>query len=609
MKKRMLSIIMALILCQSFLPTAALAAESENAHDIWVGGVQITDANVGNVLGDGTVSYDAESNTLSLEDADLSAGYEYEENCVACIYAAGDLSIVLEGASGIVAADAAKMSFGIRVKGNLDISGTGTLRVAGGNVSAEDSSGESVGIRCTNSLYISEAAVEASGGNVSAIGAHAAYSSGVYAGDIDLDYGARLTAVGGKAEGYEAFSTGLEACGDEDTYINVAVRDCSLEAVGGEADGVIYAGSTGINVRYGGLYVYDSTAEVTLSGGSSKVISTNEEDEPYAHSNGIYVHSGDVGIDAGKVSISGGSWSGFYGDGHAAYIRAQEEVDEEGNVTGWSGGYLSVSSEGYIFGTDENAGTRLSLSASNGMAVYAEMGIELDDTLKISIPEEGTVIGVGGSADPENWVEPDYYTFADKVGTEAKNVSIETIAYYDVDPDMGYREAVEYVIDRGLMNGVAEGSFDPKGSTSRAMLVTILWRLEGEPVVNYLMQYEDVKAETWYTEAVRWAAAEGIVEGYSDTEFGPVDAVSREQLVTILWRYAKYLEMDVSVGEDTNILSYEDAFEISEWAIPAMQWACGSGVIEGDGARLEPEAEAARAQCAAMLMRFCDLDM
>ena len=179
----------------------------------------------------------------------------------------------------------------------------------------------------------------------------------------------------------------------------------------------------------------------------------------------------------------------------------------------------------------------------------------------------------------------------------------------DVDQSQWYHEAVDYALQFGLMNGVDSSLFDPNGSTSRAMIVTVLWRLEGEPACGQGKSavFPDVPADSWYTEAVEWAAAAGIVLGYDDGSFGPNDAITREQLASILYRYEQYKGSDVSVGENTNILSYEDAFDISDWAIPAMQWACGAGLMEGDGALLSPTAQATRAQSAALLMRFCEI--
>ena len=182
--------------------------------------------------------------------------------------------------------------------------------------------------------------------------------------------------------------------------------------------------------------------------------------------------------------------------------------------------------------------------------------------------------------------------------------------FADLDIDAWYTDSTDFVIANGLMNGTGNDKFDPNGTTSRAMIVTILWRLEGSPIVNYAMDFEDVDADRWYTEALRWAASNKIAEGYGNGKFGTNDAITREQMVTIMWRYAKYKGYDVSVGANTNILSYGDAFDVSEWAIPAMQWACGSGMIQGiaDGStmNLVPQGNATRAQAAAILQRYCE---
>ena len=182
----------------------------------------------------------------------------------------------------------------------------------------------------------------------------------------------------------------------------------------------------------------------------------------------------------------------------------------------------------------------------------------------------------------------------------------DTSAFSDVKTSAWYHEDVQYVSENGLMKGTGENLFSPDATTTRGMIVTILYRLEGEPVVDYAMGFTDVAEGEWYTEAVRWAASEGIVGGYGGGLFGSDDAVTREQLAVILYRYAVYKGYDVSIGEDTNILSYTDAFEISEYAVPAFQWACGAGVIEGvTESTLVPRGNATRAQVATMLMRFC----
>jgi len=183
-------------------------------------------------------------------------------------------------------------------------------------------------------------------------------------------------------------------------------------------------------------------------------------------------------------------------------------------------------------------------------------------------------------------------------------------AFLDVDTSLWYHEALDYVIENGLMNGVSDSRFDPNSTMTRAMIVTILWRLEGQPMGAERSSFADVVRNSWYSYAVDWAAAFDIVEGYSETAFGPNDPITREQMAAIMWRYAKYKGYDVSVGENTNILSYDDAFDVSDWAIPAMQWACGAGLINGiaDGntMNLEPKGNATRAQAAAILQRFCE---
>ncbi|HIX32267.1 MAG TPA: S-layer homology domain-containing protein [Firmicutes bacterium] len=181
------------------------------------------------------------------------------------------------------------------------------------------------------------------------------------------------------------------------------------------------------------------------------------------------------------------------------------------------------------------------------------------------------------------------------------------LPFTDAAADAWYYDAVDYVYQNGLMTGTSATTFAPDGTMTRAMLVTILHRQAGVPQVNYALPFDDVAEGAWYTEAVRWAASEGIVTGTSATSFAPGDPITREQLATMLYRYAQTMGCDVSIGEDTNILSYADAFDVSEWAVPAMQWACGAGIVNGvGGGSLDPGGSATRAQTAAMLMRFCE---
>ena len=180
------------------------------------------------------------------------------------------------------------------------------------------------------------------------------------------------------------------------------------------------------------------------------------------------------------------------------------------------------------------------------------------------------------------------------------------LPFIDVRGDDWFYDDVAYVYENGLMNGTSETTFSPYISTTRGMIVTILYRMEGKPAVFEACPFTDVKAGAYYERAIVWAAENGIVKGYGNGCFGPDDQITREQMAAILYRYAKYRGLDVSVGENTNILSYDDALDISEYAVPAMQWACGAQIIHGADGRLTPGAKATRAQVAAILHRFCE---
>ena len=166
-------------------------------------------------------------------------------------------------------------------------------------------------------------------------------------------------------------------------------------------------------------------------------------------------------------------------------------------------------------------------------------------------------------------------------------------------------DAITYVYEHGMMNGISTTKFGPDVDLTRGMLVTILYRLENEPAAGSC-PFSDVAKNAYYADPIAWAAAHEIVTGYSETSFGPNDPLTREQLATMLYRYAQYKGYDVSVGEDTNILSYKDFDEIHTYAIPAMQWACGAGILQGSSGALHPTATATRAQVATILMRYCE---
>ena len=248
--------------------------------------------------------------------------------------------------------------------------------------------------------------------------------------------------------------------------------------------------------------------------------------------------------------------------------------------------------------------SRAAKNATVTITVKPDEGYELDEL--IVRDSDGETVELTQKSDTE-------YTFkmpASKVTVEASFVEIEPVPselpFTDVAADAWYHDAVAYVYDNGMMNGVTENTFAPNATTTRGMIVTMLHRLEGKPGVNYLLPFGDVPEGLWYTEAVRWAASEGIVNGVSDTSYAPDNAITREQMAAILYRYAQYKGYDTSVG-GMSLAEYTDADQISSYATTAMQWANENGLITGrTDTTLVPQGTATRAEVATILMRFCE---
>ena len=221
--------------------------------------------------------------------------------------------------------------------------------------------------------------------------------------------------------------------------------------------------------------------------------------------------------------------------------------------------------------------------AAGGDTYYAfsvstsvDTGVPMDEALMSYITEE-----LDGVVTAEQYGEP-----------QGRITVIEPV-FTDVASGQWFYDAVMYVYENGIMNGMDKSTFAPDGSLTRAMVWTMLARMDG---------VETEGGDAWYSKAQAWAVENEVSDGTS-----PDGAITREQLVTMLYRYVQYKGIDVSVGEDTNILSYTDAADISEYAVSAFQWACGSGLIKGDDNNaLTPKADTTRAQAATMFMRLCE---
>lgn len=179
------------------------------------------------------------------------------------------------------------------------------------------------------------------------------------------------------------------------------------------------------------------------------------------------------------------------------------------------------------------------------------------------------------------------------------NAVCPSAAFTDVEENVWYHDGIDFMVRNGYMNGVSADTFDVEGSLTRAQLVTILYRIAGEPETSAAIPFADVADGQWYTKAIVWAAENGIVKGVNETTFAPNDPITREQIAVILYRYAHEENT-----EDGKLTSFPDAKDISGYALEAMNWAVARGLINGSDGKLLPQDTATRAQIAVILARY-----
>ena len=262
-----------------------------------------------------------------------------------------------------------------------------------------------------------------------------------------------------------------------------------------------------------------------------------------------------------------------------------------------------------------NPNYRITVEAAQGGTVTADpTAAKAGATVTLTpVPDRGYQVGTVavtdrfGDAVAVTEQADGTYTFTMPNGQVTVTVTFEQapLPFPDVTEGDWFYDAVRYAYETGLMDGVGDSLFAPNSDTTRAQLVTILYRLEGEPEVSGTSGFTDVAADTWYTDAVAWAAANGIVNGVSETEFAPGKDITREQLATILFRYAEAKGYDVSARADLS--AYPDADQIQSYAAESVAWAVAEGLIQGfEDNTLRPAGNATRAQIATILMRFCE---
>ena len=312
-----------------------------------------------------------------------------------------------------------------------------------------------------------------------------------------------------------------------------------------------------------------------------------------------------------------------WSDGTTTY-QAGKTVTITGNTTftarwaynggGSSSGGSSSGSNRYTVSVDDDI--------DNGSIRISPSRAERGDTVTITIdPDEGyeldslTVRDSRGDRISVERQSDTRYTFEMPSGRVTVDASFTEVAetpetpdqigsFTDVDTDDWFADAVQYMLDNGMMNGVTDTTFGPGTTTTRGMIVTILYRLEGEPDTT-ASSFTDAASGMYYADAVAWAQANSIVTGITETIFAPDQAITREQMAAILYRYAQYKGYDVTASNDLS--SYTDASRISAYATAAMHWANAEGLITGNtSTTINPTGNATRAEVATILMRFCE---
>ena len=249
---------------------------------------------------------------------------------------------------------------------------------------------------------------------------------------------------------------------------------------------------------------------------------------------------------------------------------------------------------------------------TNGGSEIKAIAVEKNDVVNEPVaPTKDGFLFDGWYTDKELTKE---YDFTEKVTknitlyakwTEVEKESETTMLFKDVKETDWFYENVMYAAENGLMNGVSDDEFAPNDTLTRAMLVTVLYRNAGEPDINNSRSFSDIDTSAYYVDAVLWAKQNGIVNGITEIEFAPNSNITREQIATIIYRYAQYNGMDTVTTEEN--LHFADADEISEYAVSAMNWAVGTGLMKGKSTTtINPKDNATRAEIAAILQRFIE---
>ena len=485
------------------------------------------------------------------------------------------------------------ISSGIYNAGSLSIYGIGTLRATGGTSTASESNG----IRADSSITISgSATIIATGGTAESNSLGICVFSDT---SLIIKDSSTVTANGGKAE---ISSFGLYSG-------NLTISDnATVTAASGAAE----TNSYGIRAA---KFTASDSADITVTSGTATA----------NNSIGLRANSGFKVSGSAALNVTSGTAGNF---SYAVYA-SNPTINDNATVTVTGGSSANGSIGFYKFDGAFYINDNATLTAASGTAPKNCYGIHMSNG--VFVVSGGTITATGNT----RAIYPDYPApygstyyvntaispsttplkgggFPTVIGSTHKYAKLEvdpelviSSPFSDVNTSDWFFGAVKYAYDNNLMNGTSDTLFSPDSNLNRAMLVTLLYRYEGEPAVTASNPFSDVQAGQWYTNAIIWASENEIVNGYGSGTFGPNDNVTREQVAAVLYRYADWNELDVS--KTTALTAFTDRTEISAWALDAMKWANAEGLMSGrTPTTLVPKGTMVRAEVATILMRFIE---
>ncbi len=442
--------------------------------------------------------------------------------------------------------------------------------------------------------------------------------------------------ITGSKEGIEAATVNIYSGNISVSAANDGINAANSDLTGYRFACNIYGGTVNLNVSAGdGI---DSNGAINISGGVLTVCSSQPgRDGCPIDSDGAFTLTGGTVLAIGSSSLaqvpdsasqcyvaygytgSGGRPGARPGGGGGSFVSAGAKVeilDESGRAVG-SGSSARAANYVFFTSSDLAEGEIYTLSVNGAPVATAAAGFRGGGSQQTGPgPVDPGPQPIEPGPEPVDPVPPPIEPGPEPVdpgpppdgpGPEPVDPGPPpdgpSVFYKDVAPSDWFADAVRFVSEHALMNGTGPETFSPDTVTTRAMVATILYRLVGSPQTAYTEAFIDVSGGEWYSEAVSWAADNGVYLGYPDGTFRPDEPITRQQLAAVLYRYAELTEQDVSAEDD--LCSFIDGESVAEWALAAVRWAVGSGVINGyDDATLRPRGGATRAQLAQMLMNW-----